>query len=249
MKCRSCHANLSIEDEKCPYCGTPNPEAIRHRQDMHRFSGEFHQTKSSVLKTSAETAQKYFRIIIICVLSVLVLISFFVLGNSWNITSAIQDAQAIKNYQEYSALLDQYEAEDNALAFTALYENHYLYGVDKYEGYQHYYRAASSYTYVYYEILDYLEEEDPEYAPKLLEHIFDYLDSYYSYLEQEHYDFYMDTGMYDEVHLQAVDRLTVKLEALLQYAFSLSDEEMESFSQLSSAEKQVLMERKVKENE
>lgn len=249
MRCKSCNAPLSIDDEKCPYCGTPNPEAIKHRQDMSRFSGEFHRTKSFILRTSTETAQKSIRITIICVLIVLVFVACFFMGNSWNIASAIHNSQANKNYPAYSALLDQYEAENDPLSFVALYDENYLYGVEKYDKYQYYYRAAQNYQSIYFELLRYLENQDDEYASHSLKYLFDSIDYYYSYLEEEHYDFYMDTGMYDEVHLQAVDHMTQKLEALLQFSFSLSDEEMANFQELSTAEKQVLIERRIRENE
>lgn len=250
MRCHSCNAHLSIDDEKCPYCGTPNPEAVKHRQEMHRFSGEFFRTKSSVLKTSTETAQKSIRITIICVLAVLVLAACIIMGNSWNISSAIKESQAARHEKEYSAILDRYEAEGDALSFVAFYDEKYLYGVDAYEKYQHYYRIASNYEYVYYQLLGILEEEDTENSySNPVHYLCDYIDSYYTYLDEEHYSFYEETGMYDEVHLQAADRLTEKLEAMLKLFCSISDEDMENFRNLSNAEKQVLIERSVKGRE
>lgn len=250
MKCQSCNAHLSIDDEKCPYCGTPNPEAVKHRQDMQRFSGEFHRTKSSVLKTSTETAQKYVRIMVICILVVLVITSFLILGNSWNISSAIKKSEAKRNHKEYTALLDQYEADGDAISFTTFYEENNLYGIDYFEKYEHYYRAASNYQYIYYDLLELFEEEQWEGAhADSIRHLCDSLDIYYRYLGEEHYSFYEDTGMYDEIHLQAVERLTQKLESLIQLSFSLSDEDTENFRNLSNAEKQVFIERSYKEHE
>lgn len=250
MRCQSCNAHLSIEDEKCPFCGTPNPEAIKHRQDMRRFSGEFHRTKSSVLRTSSETAQKSIRIMIICIMAVLVLISILILGNNWNISYAIQKSEAKRNYKEYSAILDQYEADGDAISFAAFYDEKSLYGVDSYDKYQYYHRAAADYESIYYEVLRFMEETPLERtSSNSVKYLCDYIDYYYSYLGEEHYSFYEETGMYDEVHLQAVEQLTQKLEALLKFSFSLSDEDMENFRNLSNAEKQVLIERSVKEHE
>lgn len=250
MRCRSCNAHLSIDDEKCPFCGTPNPDAVKHRQDMRRFSGEFHRTKSSVLKVSRENAQKYVRIMMICVMAVLVLVAFFVMGRSWDIASAIQESDAEKNYEPYSLLLDEYEAEGDALSFASFFDEHSLYMVEDYDKYQHYYRAASNYESAYYQILTFLEETPEERSSSgTLDYLCDNLDYYYSYLEQERYSFYEETGMYDEIHLQAVDALTDRLETLLKFSFSLSDEDMVNFRNLSNAEKQVLIERSVREHE
>lgn len=54
MKCPFCGANLSLEDEKCPYCGTPNPEGCRHQENLHHYQAEFEkQNKMSILPVSA----------------------------------------------------------------------------------------------------------------------------------------------------------------------------------------------------
>lgn len=250
MRCRSCNAHLSIDDEKCPYCGTPNPEAVKHRQDMRRFSGEFHRTKSSVLKTSTETAQKSIRIMIICIMAVVVLISILVLGNSWNISSAIRKSEAKRSFKEYSVILDEYEAEGDAISFVTFYQENSLYGVDGYDKYQYYYRAAANYESFYYELLRIFEEKQAgEISSNSIRYLCDYLGYYYTFIEEEHYSFYEETGMYDEVHLQAVERLTQKLEAMLKLFFSIPDEDMDNFRNLSNAEKQVLIERSIKEHE
>ena len=110
MKCQSCNAPLSIEDEKCPYCGAPNPEAIKHRQEMRMFSGEFQKTRSSVLKVSSEHAGKSMRIVILCVMTVLLILSFLFVGFSWDIASAMTKWQAAANSEKYCTLLDEYEA-------------------------------------------------------------------------------------------------------------------------------------------
>lgn len=246
MRCRSCNAPLSIEDENCPYCGTPNPEAVKHRQAMKRFSGEFHQTKSSVLKTSSETAQKYMRIITICVLTVLLLIAFALFANTWNITSAIQDAKAAANAEKYCKLLDEYEAKDDVLSFTAFYDENYLYGVEAFDKYDYYYRSASQYEQIYYSICRLLRdtEEEPIDSQEI-KRLCDSIEFYYSDLEREHYDFYTETGMYDDVHLDAIGRLTEKLENLLGFYLGASSEEMEEFKTLSITEKQLFIERSI----
>lgn len=36
MKCPNCGGEVSVNDIKCPYCGTPNPEGIRFQEEVHR---------------------------------------------------------------------------------------------------------------------------------------------------------------------------------------------------------------------
>lgn len=36
MKCPNCGGEVSVNDVKCPYCGTPNPEGIRFQEEVHK---------------------------------------------------------------------------------------------------------------------------------------------------------------------------------------------------------------------
>lgn len=250
MRCRSCNAHLSIEDEKCPYCQTPNPEAVKHRQDMHRFSGEFLRTRSSVLKTSSETAQKSARYIILLFMVVLVILSFAFLSSSWNLGYAVMEWKASANSKEYCALLDQYEEEGDYLSLAALYDQKYLYGIDAFKEYYYIYTAASNYSSIYYYLTTLLEEEQWEGQHEdYIKYLCNSLDYYYEFLEQEHYTFYEEYGAYDEVHLQAVKKLNEKLENLLRLCLNIPKEDMAHFSGLSTAEKRVLIERSYKAHE
>ena len=250
MKCMSCNAPLSIEDEKCPYCGTPNPDAIKHRQDMKHFTGEFHRTRSSVLRTASESASKSMRIVILCVMTVLLILSFAFLASSWDIASAVTKWQAAANSDTYCALLDQYEEEGDFLSFAALYDQRSLYGPDVYEEYRHVYTAASNYSSIYGYIMTLLEEEHWEDGHEnALKYLCESLDYHYEYLEREPYEWLYETGAYDERHLDAVDRMTEKIENLLQMTFSMTEDEMVSFREFSPAEKQVFIERRFEEHE
>lgn len=73
-----------------------------------------------VLKSTRENAQKYIRIAIVCVMIVLLILSFLFLGFSWNIASALSSWQASVNSEKYCAMLDQYEEEGDFLSFDAL---------------------------------------------------------------------------------------------------------------------------------
>lgn len=45
MKCPGCGSNLTIDDEKCLFCGQENPFAKKHRKEMRHFTKEFNKTK------------------------------------------------------------------------------------------------------------------------------------------------------------------------------------------------------------
>ena len=45
MKCTFCGAPLTLKDEKCPYCGSQNPDILKHRSDMKHYQSEFKKTQ------------------------------------------------------------------------------------------------------------------------------------------------------------------------------------------------------------
>jgi hypothetical protein len=217
---------------------------------MRMFSGEFQQTRSSVLKTSSEHAGKSMRIVILCVMIVLLILSFLFLGFSWDIGSAMTKWQAAANSEHYLALLDEYETSEDFLSFAALYDEKSLYQVDVFEEYRHVYTAASNYQSIFGYISILLEKEHWEDGHEnALEYLCESLEYYYEYIEREPYEFYFESGAYDQRHLDAVSRITEKIEALLQMTFSITDEEMILFRDYSSAEKQVFIERRFEGHE
>lgn len=56
MKCDFCGANLTIDDEVCPYCHTPNTHYVKHREDMHRYEQDYQSTKTEVYETAGKTS-------------------------------------------------------------------------------------------------------------------------------------------------------------------------------------------------
>lgn len=59
MKCKNCGGEVRLEDLHCPYCGSPNEEAMRHARDMQHYRKEFQQTSSQVRILLALTSSAY----------------------------------------------------------------------------------------------------------------------------------------------------------------------------------------------
>lgn len=250
MKCTSCNAPLSIDDERCPYCGTPNPHALGHRKDMQKFTREFIHTRSSVLNTTYRAAEKSVRIIILCFLTILLILSILFSVNSWEVSYGITKLTATANSGRYCDLLDQYEAEGDFLSFASLYDQKSLYSIDAFEEYRYVYQAASNYMNIFDCAVSLLEKEPWENAHKdNLKYLCDALEYHDQLLERDLYDYYSEIGVYDSRHLESVDRITEKINGILQLVFSVSEEEMTEFQTYSSAEKQVFLQRRFRENE
>ena len=73
MKCDFCGANLTIDDEVCPYCHTPNTHYVKHREDMHRYEQDYQSTKTEVYETAGKTSKKATQIAVLAVLGLLFL--------------------------------------------------------------------------------------------------------------------------------------------------------------------------------
>lgn len=250
MKCSSCQAPLTLNDECCPYCGTPNPFAKQHRRDMNRFSAEFQRVRASVLNKSSLTAARSIRLVIVCFMLLLVIIAFVMLSSSWEIADFITSRSIEHHIEEHLDTLDTLETEKDFIGLSVYYDYNRLYRSDKAAPYEYIYQASNDYHYIYYGILNLFEEEHWE-GQKLtqLTLISDSVCDYYHLLDREENSYYGSRGCFEKVHLDAVEALTDELEAMLKYTFRLSDEEMAQFPALSDAEKRVFLERRFLENE
>lgn len=49
IECDNCGANLTLDDEKCPYCDAPNPDAILHVQQMKLYKEKYEKINAHIL--------------------------------------------------------------------------------------------------------------------------------------------------------------------------------------------------------
>lgn len=246
MRCRACNAPLSIENEQCPFCGTPNPHALEHRQDMKRFTGDFLRTRASVLRMTGENAEKSTRIIIVCIMLLATLLSYLFCSNAWDISYYFHRWKAAANSSAYTKQLQAYEADEDYLALAAFYSANSLYNIEAYDEFAYVREAASSYQTIYYYSISLLEEERWENEHRdTLKYLCNSLDDFYELLSREHYSWYTQAGAYRPIHQQSVSRIEEKIEGILRFCFSLSEEDLEDFRTMSAAEKRVLLERRL----
>ena len=100
MKCDFCGANLTIDDEVCPYCHTPNTHYVKHREDMHRYEQDYQSTKTEVYETAGKTSKKATQIAVLAVLGLLFLGSIVMNNSIWTIERALLVQKAQKNLSQ-----------------------------------------------------------------------------------------------------------------------------------------------------
>ena len=124
MKCPTCGANLQIEDEKCPFCGNPNPFAVKHQQDMRQYRQEFQETKQEVEKKTLHFNFFTARIAVIAVLLMMILGMVFVINEGPHYLWARRVERDIaKNMENYRAELSACEEAGQWRRLYALYDN------------------------------------------------------------------------------------------------------------------------------
>ena len=57
MKCPNCGANIGLEDKFCTYCGSPNPFAKQHQEQMRQYQQQFEKTRAEVEKKANRFAK------------------------------------------------------------------------------------------------------------------------------------------------------------------------------------------------
>ncbi|MBO5337396.1 MAG: hypothetical protein J6A94_09750 [Lachnospiraceae bacterium] len=249
MKCESCGGNLTLEETKCPYCGSLNKHAQKHVQDMYRYQGEFQNTQSKINKVTSNYTGFTVRAGIIAILLVIMIV-FIVLGaQSYEINSAINRAKAKGNFKKYSAIMDEYIAEEDYLGFSAFWDSN---DIDYYDSpYEKYYpimRACQQYAYLYDSILSAYSGMQKEYRyegeeERYIDNIAYHLDYFYDALDPQDYAYY--EGADSEENMEAVAKIEENVKALLHTYCGLTEEDLEGWDNLSGAKRIVLIEERM----
>lgn len=241
MKCKSCGSNLTIDDEVCSFCGTANPFAAKHRQQMRHFTREFNKTKSDVLNTSKHQSKLFVKITLIAVMVAVNMIVWFAIGNFYSIESFFNARKINAHYTEHKAVLDEYEENRQYLALAAYYDRNDLYDSDKFDEYRQVVNTCNYYSSIYRNLIEIVMGTEYDYMTKedKVERISEDLEYMYKYSQPNTYS---DEEQYAPVHQACMDDLVNDTEALLQAYFEIPEEDIVQFEALSKAKRQIIME-------
>lgn len=137
MKCDFCGQSLSLEEEYCAHCGQMNPHAQQHIRDMRHYKGEFENTKRGVYALTGVYKDITVRAVIITALVVLIFVMLYLYENVYSLWNDYLERDAKRNVKEYSAVMDEYIAQEDFRRFSLFCQEHeissYLEGYEKYE--------------------------------------------------------------------------------------------------------------------
>ncbi len=241
MKCPYCGAPLDLDDNFCSHCGKLNEQVQRHVDDMNRFQSEFTETKEEVYATAKRYTASTVRIVMIAILVILNVAVAIIGARYYSFERMVGEAICERNFEAYSAVLDDYLANGEYHAFyNFMMEKHVPTYDSAYEQYNQVENLISQYIYIYEYLLKAYMTEDVEQRENLCKYTADNLEYFYENTDPERYSYYENINR-DE-NLSAIEDLKRKVEMLLVTYGGISEEDAAQFEHYTSAKRAILLE-------
>lgn len=119
MKCKNCGGEIGLEEQFCPYCGTPNEQAIRHFQDMADYQERYAATEANVVGAAKRYAQIIPRVIAALVLLIAAVAMAVVAEKAYAFPEQMRRRAAEKDPEGTIAVMEEYLAQGDYLAFAS----------------------------------------------------------------------------------------------------------------------------------
>ena len=119
MKCTKCGGEIAITDERCPFCGSVNKGTAGHRADLKAYSKRNEKAKHELSKTLDSNVPLIISAVVMVVLIIGVAVAFYVEDNAYSFRSDAMRKEAKKNYETYSAEIEEYLKAGDYTGFAA----------------------------------------------------------------------------------------------------------------------------------
>lgn len=244
MKCQHCGNNLNIEDKFCPYCGQPNPFAVKHQEEMERYEKDYQETKEDVLEQSSRFNRHTVRITIIAVLVALIAISCFLLAKAddirwWQMEKYVE-AQAPQHMETLNEIM---ENRDYMALYSYMNRNRITY-TNSLREFDAVYDTTSRYRMFYQNLMTLqakrADEENYRYytESELLEDIARDIQAFYEYMKPQDYN----KEAYEGDKMEYMEDLRDHMETMISGYFGISPEEVREMRTMTAARINVLLE-------
>lgn len=244
MKCQHCGNNLNIEENFCPYCGQPNPFAVKHQEDMRRFENDYERTKTGVLEKSSRLNRHTVRITILAVLIALIASAVVLLIKADDIRWWRMEKQVESRSAEHRAAIAELMDNRNYLGLYSYLTNNNIRYTDAFREYDAVSDICSQYS-QFYDNLMILQakKSDPEAfkyynRTELLENIARQINRINEDMKPQSYN----EAAYAADKMAFMEGVRDRVETMLEAYFDLSREEALSTREMTVARVNVLLE-------
>ncbi len=237
VNCKNCGAPLSLDQAYCPHCGTPNPEAQEHLKKLSQLDKDFKLAKEEVKEEVQKSKRGYGVLVILVMLLIANLIMFLMHGASYEISEKIIASRM--SHSEIKATLDDLIEKGEYIEMNVFMEKYYL-PYNEYGDYSNLSYLAGYFSDVIEQVSLYYHANDPYSDPLMRssQRIKEFEEEYERVLRR-------DEGQFKE-HIETLHEQFVQY--LKTYLF-LTDEDIDSISELSDSQLLVLISRRLNHEE
>ena len=245
MKCKNCGRQVGPEELKCPHCGADNLFALQHRKNMAGFSEQFETTEKEVATSAKKISAIGTKAIVLAILLVGSIVLYMISEANYKDPDPDEAVRkdAVKHAEEYSAQIDGFLKNGEYMECVDFMYAHEIMNISADE-YDHL-RNIKYVLHDYENCIQEMEEmvfrsTDPDYFDSLDTAISSFcrsLDSFY-----ETWNGYVRTKEKNADYKAYMEDMEQELKLAMKLYFSLDDEELAAFMELTQGQKAVKIE-------
>ncbi|MFI3176687.1 MAG: hypothetical protein R3Y67_04230 [Eubacteriales bacterium] len=237
VKCKHCGSQLNIELEYCTFCKAENPYFKKHREDMEAYQEEFDDALTKVHAHTRKMTRITSSVIIISVLIVLNICVFTVNNYSYQIQTAINRTIAEMNSEHHREQLLAYEAEEEFFTLSTYYYDNSLYRVEELKEFDVLMNVIQFHEFIFNAVTSaYVNGEGL--SASEISGIAWYIEELYDSMEYSEYE---APEAYDQIHMNAMEKIIEDTEALLLTYTPLAEEDVEQLDTYDEIQLIVLL--------
>lgn len=244
MKCQHCGNNLNIEDKFCPYCGQPNPFAVKHQEEMERYEKDYEETKEDVLEQSSRFNRHTVRITIIAVMVALIAVTCVLFAKADDIRWWYMEKSIEAEAPAHRTAVEQLMAERDYLGMYSYFGRSRITYTSSLREYDAVYESSMYYK-MFYDNLMTLQAKktDPDRyryytESELIEDISKNIHSVYETMVPQEYN----QEAYQEDKMAYMEDLRDQMEVMVSGYFGISPEKAEEMRSMNASRINVLLE-------
>lgn len=242
MKCKNCGGEVRLEEMYCPYCGSPNEEAVRHARDMQHYQNEFEKTRENVLSRAGRQSRTAVRIAVTAFLLLAIVANIFLQTNSYGVFSLWKGLTTKGKEEQYRQRIESFMADEDYMGLSAYCSSVNLYHFDDlYDEYYPVIRVANTYRYTCEQIMRVINHGRYSRPDQYMKYTSQYIQDFYDSMNPDNYS-YNDSWQNPKIQEQ-IENIAGDMEAVFIAYLSMTPEEAKSMRTLSQGNRTILVER------